>query len=258
MKQPELGTKISELRNQRGMTQKELSESCNIDIRTIQRIESGEVLPRMSTLRIVAGALSCDMEIFCEEPREYNGQVSRNVLLFLFFVGVVYGISVAILSPIIRPNSFFLGIFPVTASLYAISGVLFYYAFFMFGKHQKNLILKISSVAFMVCIPLLLISALTLNDSGLAKHIKQLIMLLLAVNDILFGIALLKVSHKLMNLYRITGMLHILIAPFILIPVSIISLISWWLIFLSIVLQLCIVYFEFRTWPLRQPAVEIV
>jgi hypothetical protein len=31
MKQPELGIKINEIRNQRSITQKGLSESCNID-----------------------------------------------------------------------------------------------------------------------------------------------------------------------------------------------------------------------------------
>lgn len=36
MKQPELGIKIGEIRNQRSITQKELSESCNIDIRMHQ------------------------------------------------------------------------------------------------------------------------------------------------------------------------------------------------------------------------------
>lgn len=32
MKQPQLGNKVLEIRNKRGLTQKELSESCNVDI----------------------------------------------------------------------------------------------------------------------------------------------------------------------------------------------------------------------------------
>ena len=43
MKQPELGQKLIELRQQRNMTQEELVEACNVSVRTIQRIESGEV-----------------------------------------------------------------------------------------------------------------------------------------------------------------------------------------------------------------------
>ncbi|MCS5489833.1 helix-turn-helix domain-containing protein [Algoriphagus limi] len=46
MKQPELGKKISELRKAKGMTQEELVEKCNLNVRTIQRIEAGEVTPR--------------------------------------------------------------------------------------------------------------------------------------------------------------------------------------------------------------------
>lgn len=38
MKQPELGKRISELRKEKGLTQEELVEKCNINVRTIQRI----------------------------------------------------------------------------------------------------------------------------------------------------------------------------------------------------------------------------
>ena len=42
MKQPLLGKKNTELRIQKGLTQEELVERCNVTVRTIQRIESGE------------------------------------------------------------------------------------------------------------------------------------------------------------------------------------------------------------------------
>jgi len=79
MKQPELGSKICEIRNQRSITQKELSESCNIDIRTIQRIESGDVIPRISTLRLIAKALLCDMSVL-------NGDNDDNVSHSNYFI----------------------------------------------------------------------------------------------------------------------------------------------------------------------------
>ena len=60
MNQPELGRKINEIRNRNGITQKDLSEKCNIDIRTIQRIESGEVFPRASTLKLISEILGLD------------------------------------------------------------------------------------------------------------------------------------------------------------------------------------------------------
>ncbi len=60
MKQPELGKKISELRKARGLTQEELVDKCNISVRTLQRIETGEVTPRSYTIRTILAALEAD------------------------------------------------------------------------------------------------------------------------------------------------------------------------------------------------------
>ena len=61
MKQPELGKKIVELRTAKGLTQEELVELCNISIRTIQRIENGEVTPRSFTVKTILAALDYDL-----------------------------------------------------------------------------------------------------------------------------------------------------------------------------------------------------
>lgn len=55
--QPELGQKLLALRKEKGITQQELRERCHVSVRTIQRIESGAVIPRVSTIRILAAAL---------------------------------------------------------------------------------------------------------------------------------------------------------------------------------------------------------
>jgi len=62
MKQPDLGRKIAELRRAKGLTQEELVEKCNLSVRTLQRIESGEVSPRSHTLRVLFAAL--DQQIY--------------------------------------------------------------------------------------------------------------------------------------------------------------------------------------------------
>ncbi|HKL67543.1 MAG TPA: helix-turn-helix domain-containing protein [Bacteroidales bacterium] len=62
MKQPELGRKISELRKAKGLTQVELAEKCNLSLRTIQRIESSEVMPRSYTIKLIFENL--DYEIY--------------------------------------------------------------------------------------------------------------------------------------------------------------------------------------------------
>lgn len=61
MKQPELGKKISELRKDKGLTQEELVDKCNISVRTLQRIESGEVTPRSYTVKTILAALDYDL-----------------------------------------------------------------------------------------------------------------------------------------------------------------------------------------------------
>ncbi len=64
MKQPDLGKKISELRKQKGLTQEELVEKCNINVRTIQRIEAGDVTPRSFTIKTILEVLGVDSETF--------------------------------------------------------------------------------------------------------------------------------------------------------------------------------------------------
>src|SRR5512141_2712744 len=60
MNQPDLGLKVSELRQQKGLTQEQLAERCEVSARTIQRIESGEVDPRAYTLHCLGEALDFD------------------------------------------------------------------------------------------------------------------------------------------------------------------------------------------------------
>ncbi len=60
MNQPDLGLKVSELRQQKALTQERLAELCEVSLRTIQRIESGEVDPRAYTVHCLGKALDFD------------------------------------------------------------------------------------------------------------------------------------------------------------------------------------------------------
>lgn len=62
MNQPELGLKVAELRQQKGLTQEQLAERCEVSTRTIQRIEGGEVDPRIFTLSRLSEILEFDFE----------------------------------------------------------------------------------------------------------------------------------------------------------------------------------------------------
>ena len=53
---------VREARLAKGYTQKELAELSNISIRSIQRIENGEIFPRSYTLKTLAGILGLSFE----------------------------------------------------------------------------------------------------------------------------------------------------------------------------------------------------
>jgi uncharacterized Tic20 family protein len=61
MNQPDLGLKVSELRKEKGFTQEQLAEFCEVTPRTIQRIESGEVEPRAFTRNSLSNVLEFDL-----------------------------------------------------------------------------------------------------------------------------------------------------------------------------------------------------
>lgn len=61
MTQQPLAERIAMLRNERGLTQEELANQSELDVRTIQRIEKGEVKPYFSTLKLLSKALECDL-----------------------------------------------------------------------------------------------------------------------------------------------------------------------------------------------------
>lgn len=61
MNQPDLGLKITELRQQKGLTQEKLAEYCDVSARTIQRIESGDVEPRSFTRTSLSNILEFDL-----------------------------------------------------------------------------------------------------------------------------------------------------------------------------------------------------
>ena len=62
MQQPELGKKIADSRKIKGLTQEELVAKCNLSVRTLQRIETGETTPRIYTIKLIFEVLELDFE----------------------------------------------------------------------------------------------------------------------------------------------------------------------------------------------------
>lgn len=86
MNQPDLGFKVVELRKQKGLTQEQLANQCEVTARTIQRIESGEVDPRVYTLSMLSKALEFNLE-------EDNSE-NENLWLVILHLSTVFCIPV--------------------------------------------------------------------------------------------------------------------------------------------------------------------
>jgi len=85
----ETGKLIRELRIKKGFTQEELADKTEVSARTIQRIENGEVDPRLYTLQMIAKALEVDYNLFVEnEPDEEQSiqQANNNSWLGLLHI----------------------------------------------------------------------------------------------------------------------------------------------------------------------------
>jgi transcriptional regulator with XRE-family HTH domain len=69
-----LATLVKEGRIAKGYTQKELSELTNISTRSIQRIENGELKPRLFTVKALSKSLGFSLE---EIPSEIQSEQER-------------------------------------------------------------------------------------------------------------------------------------------------------------------------------------
>ena len=55
------GTKIKEIRKQKGLTQKQLGDLCGMADSAIRRYENGNANPKIETLQKIADALGCSL-----------------------------------------------------------------------------------------------------------------------------------------------------------------------------------------------------
>lgn len=83
MKQQTISKNLLYQRKLKGLTQDELSERATVGIRTIQRIEKGEVQPHLQTVKLLAVGLGVEVDdlIVLDDPNEEA--VERKWMLFL-------------------------------------------------------------------------------------------------------------------------------------------------------------------------------
>lgn len=72
METQSIAKKLVYQRKLKGYTQEELSEKTQVTIRTIQRIEKGDVNPHLQTVKLLAAALNVEVEdlLVLENPKE--------------------------------------------------------------------------------------------------------------------------------------------------------------------------------------------
>lgn len=69
--------KIIDARHRLGITQEELADLAKVNVRTIQRIEKGAVLPRKYTIKVLAAALNIPYQTLVAEESLPHGEACK-------------------------------------------------------------------------------------------------------------------------------------------------------------------------------------
>lgn len=242
MKQPELGKKISELRKARGLTQEELVEKCNIGVRTIQRIEAGEVTPRSYTIKTILAALESDIKLVSEDDDKSDTFTKWLKRLFLidvdldepseFFikqlniawiVGLVY-FALGILE---SASDYFMyakgleifnkTVFVILKLAALISFLYFQRGFILIGGFYKNYLLKITSYLLIVSTTLIIgyEIASTFYNSIEKEFVMGGAVLTFGCICIVHGIALTRLKHLVGSIANYAGVFEIISGCFL-------------------------------------------
>ncbi|WP_298781430.1 helix-turn-helix transcriptional regulator [uncultured Polaribacter sp.] len=164
MKQPELGLKILSLRKQKGFTQEELVQQCNINVRTIQRIEAGDVSPRSYTIKTILEVLGFDYEeifqkkytpgkfdtILCINKNNIYKQLTIAMVFgIIYFLSGFFEIGVDLLS-LEKSSSTFKSIYIAIKTISFCALFLFFRGFAIVGGIYNNYLMQITSFLIIV------------------------------------------------------------------------------------------------------------
>lgn len=242
MEQPELGRKIAELRKAKGLTQEELVEKCNVSVRTIQRIETGEVTPRSYTIKTILHALESDLDEISgqdeKDPKpalgwhrsimlmDLEGDSSRDFLVKQLHIAWIFGISyfllkfvegIADVSRFVEEGEVFGSTgYIVVKILLLISVVLFQRGFILIGRLFKNELLKIIAAVLIGAYVLIIgydIASLFFDfpDPEVGLFVSTL---LYGVIGFIYGVSLIRLKKSLGRLTKLAGAFEIMAACF--------------------------------------------
>jgi transcriptional regulator with XRE-family HTH domain len=231
MQQPELGLRLTSLRREQNLTQEELVAKSNVSVRTIQRIEAGEVLPRMSTIKILLNALGHTYESFStKQPNTMETQTTsqnfpspnRTTLLIAAIAGVIYLVTAVILGAMDVAwlaseedwqewtNYLYIGLKIIMVGAY----ILFARGFITLSEVFENTLLKIAGylmIAAVTGLAILDVSSLYSTDYELLLIPYCAAAVILGSLTIVFGVALMRLQDGMGEVSRVAGILEILI-----------------------------------------------
>ena len=244
MKQPELGKKISKLRTAKGLTQEELVEKCNISVRTIQRIEAGEVTPRSYTIKIILAALDYDLSKISDNENSFFdsliGWIKRFMLINIDIekpsdfltkqlnIAWIFGVIYFIIGFFEGAADYFLikddkmiyssGIYVAIKLISLITFAFFQRGFIMIGGLFRNYLLKIMSFIMIIAIVLLnsfdIISIF--YDSIEYEFVAGASALTFGIIGIIYGISLMRLKSSVGGISKYAGFLEIIGGCFLL------------------------------------------
>lgn len=236
MKQHELGEKISQLRKDKNLTQDELAEMSHVGVRTIQRIESGHVLPRTSTIRLLLNTLGCDYQQLIDHKKNEP----TNSLFAFFLIGNVSNerLTTALQTSWIAGLAYFimligegiLDYWVYTSSSLTLPGKVFYLfiklwilisfglymrGFTALGKIFESYLVKITSY-IMICVMFIIgitdmVQIFLEGDEYLTLAIVSAQSLLAGFVSLSFGVALIKLRDSMGIIAGYAGGLEIVL-----------------------------------------------
>lgn len=224
MKQPELGKRILELRKSKGFTQEELVDKCNINVRTIQRIEAGEVSPRNFTIKTILEVLGVDADAFFEPSVHENVTFSkedRNTLQYSWISAILFTIFGAVGLVV---ESYLLSYDePVDGEIIyrGISGVLmlttllFYLrGYKVLGDRYGHKMLVSASYVYFVLEFLMILFTIILTvfefDSAIIEGISGVaLIMMLGIGELILGIGIQKLKEQMGSFAQVVGVIKL-------------------------------------------------
>lgn len=222
MRQPELGQKIQNWRKAKGLTQEELVEKCNLNVRTLQRIEAGEVLPRSYTVKSILEVLKVDFSELNLKEEQKNQLASllenkRSFLKWGAIVGIIY-LCLSFVEGFMELGLYDEGSSDISGLNYSLvkigvmlSFAVFYYSFFLIGKALNDDFLKISALFMIALILISNINDIVVFYSGYLSVETLLIMrsVIFGIGYLLLGTAFALKQKSLGTLSLVTGIFGI-------------------------------------------------